>query len=67
VVIAESTVVASEYKVVLMEDTEGEDEHRDAGSVIGTSELSFEIPMQDLSTEHSSVLGQVSTKEATIR
>lgn len=55
VVIAVSTVVASEYKVVLIEDTEGEEELRDAGSGFGTSELSFGIPVDDLSAERSSV------------
>lgn len=45
VVIAESTVVTSEYRVVLIDEEEGEEELRDTGSVIGTSELSFGIPV----------------------
>ena len=45
VVSAESTVVTSEYRVVLIDEEEGEEELRDAGSVIGTSEFSFGIPV----------------------
>jgi hypothetical protein len=45
VAIAESTVVTSEYRVVLIDEEEGEEELRDAGSVIGTSELPFGIPV----------------------